>query len=76
MRCLYRAPEMIQISSWRSVGNSGVGFMHGCFLDELFAAADQDPMDALISLCTHDLSKAVLEDVKALSGWDGMGWDG
>jgi len=67
----YRAPEMVQISSWRSVGNSGVGFMHGSFLDELIHQAGLDPMDALISMCTHDLSKAVLEDVKALSGWDG-----
>jgi len=67
----YRAPEIIQTSSWRSVGNSGVGFMHGSFLDELIHQAGLDPMDALISLCTHNLSKAVLEDVKALSGWDG-----
>jgi len=67
----YRAPEMIPVSSWRSVGNSGVGFMHGSFLDELFHEAKLDPMDALISMCTHDLSKAVLEDVKALSGWNG-----
>jgi len=67
----FRAPEMIPVSSWRSVGNSGVGFMHGSFLDELFHAAELDPMDALISLCSHDLSKAVLENIKELSGWDG-----
>jgi len=67
----YAAPEMVPVSSWRSVGNSGVGFMHGSFMDELFVAAELDPMDALISMCTHDLSRAVLEDVKKISGWDG-----
>jgi len=67
----YKAPEMVPVSSWRSVGNSGVGFMFGSFMDELCDAADLDPMDGLISLCTHDLSLAVLEDVKKLSGWTG-----
>jgi len=67
----YRAPEMIPVSSWRSVGNSGVGFMHGSFFDELCAAANIDPLDAMIALCSHDLSRAVLEDVKRLSAWNG-----
>ena len=67
----YKAPEMVPVSSWRSVGNSGVGFMHNGFLDELFAAANVDPMDELIARCTHELSLEVLKEVKAMSGWDG-----
>ncbi len=67
----YRAPEMVPTSSWRSVGNSGVGFQHAGFLDELFVAAGVDPMDELIRLCTHDLSRQVLEELKSLSGWTG-----
>ena len=31
----YRAPDMVPVSSWRSVGASGNGFFHDCFLDEL-----------------------------------------
>ncbi len=67
----YKAPEMVPISTWRSVGNSGVGFMHGGFLDELFDAAGVDPMDELIKLCTHEHTSLVLEEIKTLSGWDG-----
>lgn len=67
----YRAPEMVPVSSWRSVGYSGMGFLHGGFLDELFAAANVDPMDELIRLCTYDLARHVLQKVKAISGWNG-----
>ncbi|MEM1245916.1 MAG: molybdopterin cofactor-binding domain-containing protein [Acidobacteriota bacterium] len=67
----YRAPEMVPTSSWRSVGNSGVGFQHGGFLDELFVEADLDPMDELIRLCSHDLSRKVLEELKEISAWTG-----
>lgn len=67
----YRAPEMVPVSSWRSVGYSGMGFLHGGFLDELFAAANVDPMDELIRLCNYDLASNVLKKVKAISGWNG-----
>jgi isoquinoline 1-oxidoreductase beta subunit len=67
----YRTPELAPISSWRSVGASGNGFLHACFLDELADAADVDPMDELLRLCNHDVSRTVLEEVKSMSGWDG-----
>tara|TARA_R110002096_G_scaffold209791_3_gene396970 strand:- start:7055 stop:9301 length:2247 start_codon:yes stop_codon:yes gene_type:complete len=67
----YRAPEMVPISPWRSVGYSGVGFLHGGFLDELFEAADVDPLDELIRLCNYDLARNVLQKVKEISGWSG-----
>lgn len=67
----YRAPDLAPISSWRSVGASGNGFLHACFLDELAAAADVDPMAELLRLCTHEVSRKVLEEVRDMSGWSG-----
>ena len=66
-----RVPEMAPVSSWRSVGASGNGFLHGGFLDELFAAANIDPLQGLIDLCHHDVSRLVLEKLRELSGWEG-----
>jgi isoquinoline 1-oxidoreductase beta subunit len=65
----YRVPEMVQISSWRSVGASANGFLHECFLDELILAAGADPLAERIRLCSHEPSKRVLQTVGELSGW-------
>ena len=67
----YRAPDMVPVSSWRSVGASGNGFFHDCFLDELIHAAGADPLAERIRLCLDDTSRKVLEAVGELSGWDG-----
>ncbi|MEP3298154.1 molybdopterin cofactor-binding domain-containing protein [Tateyamaria sp.] len=67
----YRAPEMVPISSWRSVGASGNGFLHNGFLDELIHAAGADPLQERLRLCEHDLSRKVLEKVGEMSNWDG-----
>jgi len=67
----YRAPEMVPISSWRSVGASGNGFLHEGFMDELIHKAGADPLKERIRLCNHDISRKVLETVGELSGWDG-----
>jgi len=67
----YRAPEMVPISTWRSVGASGNGFLHDGFLDELIHAAGADPLAERIRLCMHDTSRKVLEAVGEMSGWDG-----
>lgn len=67
----YRAPDMVPVSSWRSVGASGNGFFHDCFLDELIAEAGADPLEERIRLCLHEPSRKVLEAVGELSGWDG-----
>ncbi|MEM6887385.1 MAG: molybdopterin cofactor-binding domain-containing protein [Pseudomonadota bacterium] len=67
----YRAPPMVPVSSWRSVGASGNGFLHECFLDELIHAAGADPLEERLRLC-HDMpSRKVLEAVGDMSGWDG-----
>jgi isoquinoline 1-oxidoreductase beta subunit len=65
----YRVPEMVPVSSWRSVGASGNGFLHECFLDELIHAAGADPLAERIRLCSHEPSTRVLQAVGELSGW-------
>ena len=65
----YRVPEMVPVSSWRSVGASGNGFLHESFLDELIFAAGADPLAERLRLCTHEPSKRVLQTVGELSDW-------
>lgn len=67
----YRAPTMVPISSWRSVGASGNGFFHDSLLDELILKAGADPLAERIRLCLDDTSRKVLEKVGEISGWDG-----
>lgn len=67
----YRAPELAPVSSWRSVGASSNGFFHDCALDEVIHAAGADPMQERIRLAWDDNSRAVLEAVAELSGWNG-----
>ncbi|WPH23829.1 xanthine dehydrogenase family protein molybdopterin-binding subunit [Variovorax paradoxus] len=65
----YRVPEMVPVSSWRSVGASGNGFLHECFLDELILAAGADPLAERLRLCSHEPSRRVLQAVGELAGW-------
>jgi isoquinoline 1-oxidoreductase beta subunit len=65
----YRVPEMVPVSSWRSVGASGNGFLHECFLDELIHAAGADPLKERLRLCWHEPSRKVLEAVGEMSKW-------
>lgn len=67
----YRAPDMVPVSSWRSVGASTNGFFHDCLLDELIHAAGADPLAERIRLCMDDTSRKVLEAVGEMCGWDG-----
>ncbi|HZQ01336.1 MAG TPA: molybdopterin cofactor-binding domain-containing protein [Reyranella sp.] len=65
----YRVPETVPVSSWRSVGASGNGFLHECFLDELIHAANADPLMERLRLCWHEPSRKVLEAVGEMSKW-------
>ncbi|GAA6174635.1 xanthine dehydrogenase family protein molybdopterin-binding subunit [Sulfitobacter pacificus] len=65
----YRVPAMVPVSSWRSVGASGNGFLHESFMDELCHAAGVDPLAERLRLCSDDLSRAVLEEVGKMSDW-------
>jgi isoquinoline 1-oxidoreductase beta subunit len=62
---------MVPVSSWRSVGASGNGFLHESFMDELCHAAGADPLQERLRLCSHDVSRKVLETVGEMSGWGG-----
>src|SRR5262249_55842385 len=72
----YRVPEMVPVSSWRSVGASGNGFLHECFLDELIHAAGADPLMERLRLCRHTPSRKVLEAVGEMSNWGSKLGDG
>ncbi|MDV7141330.1 molybdopterin cofactor-binding domain-containing protein [Tropicimonas sp. TH_r6] len=65
----YRVPELAPTSSWRSVGASTQGFFASAFLDELIHAAGADPLAERLRLCTHDVSRKVLEAVGEISDW-------
>ena len=65
----YRVPELVPVSSWRSVGASGNGFLHDGFLDELIHAAGADPLKERLRLCWHEPSRKVLEAVSEMSSW-------
>lgn len=65
----YRTPPMVPISSWRSVGASGNGFMHESFIDEMCHAAGVDPLEERLRLCWHAPSRKVLEAVAEMSDW-------
>ena len=67
----YRVPEMVGVSSWRSVGASGNGFFHEGFLDELIWAAGADPLEERIRLCSHAASRRVLQAAGEMAGWQG-----
>lgn len=65
----YRAPATVPVSSWRSVGASGNGFMHECAFDELIHAAGADALAERLRLCTHEPTRRVLQAVGTMSGW-------
>jgi isoquinoline 1-oxidoreductase beta subunit len=67
----HRAPAMVPVSSWRSVGASHNGFFHESALDELIWAAGADPLMERIRLCSHAPSRRVLEAVGAMCDWAG-----
>ncbi len=67
--CAFRAPELAPVSSWRSVGAPGAGFIFDTFIDELCHAAGADPMEERLRLIDHDPSRKVLEAVAEMSGW-------
>ncbi len=66
----YRAPASVPVSSWRSVGASGNGFLHECFFDELIQAAGADALAERLRLCSHEPSRRVLQAVGEMSSWN------
>ncbi len=57
---------------WRSVGHSQTGFTVNCAMDELAAAAGQDPVEMRRKLlATKPRHRAVLDAVAEMSNWAG-----
>lgn len=69
----YRVPELVPVSSWRSVGASGNAFLHESFLDELIHAAGADPLEERLRLSKknpkYGAAHDVLEAVGKMSNW-------
>lgn len=65
----YRAPAMVPVGSWRSVGASQNAFFHETAMDELAHLAGADPLEFRLSQIDHEPSRKVLEAVAEMSGW-------
>lgn len=67
----YKAPELLPLGFWRSVGASQNAFFHESALDEIAVAAGKDPVEMRLELMTHEPSRKVLEAVAEMAGWKG-----
>lgn len=65
----YRAPAMLPVGSWRSVGASQNAFFHESAMDELAALAGADPVAFRLAQIDHEPSRKVIEAVAEMSGW-------
>ena len=65
----YRAPIMVPVSSWRSVGGSQNGFFHESAIDEIAHAAGKDPLDLRLELVDHGPSRKVIEAAADMANW-------
>jgi isoquinoline 1-oxidoreductase beta subunit len=65
----YRAPIMVPVSSWRSVGGSQNGFFHESAIDEVAHAAGKDPLDLRLELIDHAPSRKVIEAAADMANW-------
>ena len=66
------APELnVPVGLWRSVGASYNGFFHECFLDELAAAGNIDPLIMRLNMTRNfPVAQTVLNALRQFSGWD------
>ncbi|MEI6096897.1 MAG: molybdopterin cofactor-binding domain-containing protein [Alphaproteobacteria bacterium] len=65
----YRAPPMVPVGSWRSVGSSQNTFFHETAVDELAHLAGVDPITFRLAHLTHEPSRKVLQAVAEMSDW-------
>jgi isoquinoline 1-oxidoreductase beta subunit len=65
----YRAPAMVPVGSWRSVGASQNGFFHETAIDELAHLAKADPLKFRLDQIEHEPSRKVLQAVADMSNW-------
>lgn len=68
----HQVDTAIPVGFWRSVGNSINGFVHESFLDEMAAAAGQDPLAMRLAMMKDDHyapAKAALKAVAEMANW-------
>ena len=65
----WRAPPLLPVGWWRSVGASQNGFFHESAIDEIAHLAGLDPLTMRERLIDHPPSRAVLAAVREMSGW-------
>ena len=65
----YRAPALLPISFWRSVGASQNGFFHESIIDELAHKAGKDPLAFRLDMLNDEVSRGVLETVADMANW-------
>ncbi len=65
----YRAPAMVPVGSWRSVGASQNAFFHETAIDELAYLAGADPLAFRLAQIDDAASRKVLEAVGEMSNW-------
>lgn len=59
-----------RLAAFRGVGTGCTKFAVESMIDELAAKAGKDPLDYRIALASNDRIKAVLNEVRTMSGWD------
>ena len=65
----YKAPMMLPVSSWRSVGASQNAFFQESMIDELAVAADADPIAMRLDMMSHEPSRKVIEAAAEMANW-------
>lgn len=60
----------VPVGNWNAVGNGYTIFAVESFIDEIAVKLGKDPLQMRIDLMTDARGKALLERVRALSGWD------
>lgn len=73
---VYKAPDLLPVGWWRSVGESQNTFFHESIIDEIAHAANADPIQMRLDLIAHTSSREVLRTVSEKSGWGGSLPDG
>ena len=65
----YKAPKMLPVGYWRSVGASQNAFFQESAIDEMAHAAGKDPVKFRLDMLEHEPSHRVLERVAEMAKW-------
>ena len=66
----HKAELGVPLGFWRSVGNSGNGFLHESFMDEIAMASGIDPLDMRLKLMAdYPAATGALKKAADMAGW-------